>query len=64
MAEGPGKMPIFVNRIVACARKLLGSGTSLLIQYNGVLPQPVLNSLQPRAQIGRLHADRVAGYCV
>jgi hypothetical protein len=47
MAEEPGKMPIFVNRIRACGRKLLGSGTSPLIQYNGVLPQPASNSRQP-----------------
>jgi hypothetical protein len=26
MADAPGKMPISVNRIGACGRKLLGSG--------------------------------------
>jgi hypothetical protein len=41
------KMPISVNRIGVRARKLLASGTSPLIQYNGVLPQPASNSRQP-----------------
>jgi hypothetical protein len=45
--EEPGKMPISVNRIGARGRKLLGSGTAPLIQYNGVLPQPASNSRQP-----------------
>jgi hypothetical protein len=47
MADAPGKMPISVNRIGACGRKLLGSGMSPLIQYNGVLPQAASNSRQP-----------------
>jgi hypothetical protein len=47
IVEEAAKMPILVNRIGACRRKLPGSGTSPLIQYNGALPQPASNSRQP-----------------